>query len=585
MSEVDKVPVRIGLLKMLRINEVQYVIPVYQRNYTWTSGHEVKKLLEDLYEVLNGNRKKHFLGIMIYLSQEISMFQREYSIIDGQQRLTTIFLLLYALKAIMLKRGMKKDAEQLEKQYLQNSNAKDDPYKLKPLVSDDNVYQCIVHGRVDDIENKKSNVYLNYKYIKDWLEYILKEYTIDNVLSSLDELYIVCIPVGTDDYPQKIFESINATGAKLTASDLIRNYILMPITSDKQDEYYKKYWRKIEALIAPDSKKLESFFRFFIMAKRGTMVNKNATYKAFVNWFEESKNKTEDIQSILQEIVRYAKYHNFIFKKDIASLPKELQKSIKEYRTIKSEMPVPLLLDYCALNEAYNNKGNGISNQQLSEIISTLNSYLMRRALCEMDTSSITRYFPLLLKETKNKCNGDYTNIVSCFRKCLINENRGTPQEMPDDKKLMDRIYNANMYNIASWVNIFFRKLESDNNPAPVDFSKLSIEHLMPQTVTAQWLVALDTDKETYEENVHRLGNLTLAAVTDNSKMSNNSWEKKKSILMTTSHLKINQNILKKDSWTLKDIDERTKDLVGHIAKLYPYDAVKDEEMEKIPYS
>lgn len=561
---------------------VQYVIPAYQRNYTWKTNIEVKKLLDDLDSVLECKQTKHFLGIMIYLQQSSGMFRIECSVIDGQQRLTTIFLLLYALKEIMSEKGMKEEAEQLEDNYLINVTQKTDRYKLKPLVSDDTVYQHIVRQEYDEIEDKHSNVYLNFKYIKIWLEGKLGSHSVQDIFNALQNLYIVCIPIGTDDYPQKIFESINATGAKLTASDLIRNYILMPIPSDQQDTYYEKYWRKLESLISSDSKKLESFFRFFIMAKRGTMVNKNATYAAFIDWFETQQKKTS-VENIFKEIVRYATYDSKIFNDAIHTLPKTLRKPIEEYRMIKSEMPVPLLLEYFSINDKDNTTDKGITDDKLAAIIDTLNSYLMRRALCDMDTSSITRYFPPLLNETLNECNGNYSDIVTVFRKCLINENRGNAQEMPDDKKLTERITNANMYNIYNWVNVFFRKLESDNNKAPVDFSKLSIEHLMPQTATSQWLAALDTDRPTYEENVNRLGNLTFAAKSDNSKMSNNSWQFKKQVLSSTSHLKLNQDLLNKDCWTLEDIDHRTEQLIEEIKRLYPYYAVKDETMERIP--
>ena len=108
-----------------------------------------------------------------------------------------------------------------------------------------------------------------------------KNYDIDDVLNALDKLYIVCVPIGSDDYPQKIFESINATGAKLTASDLIRNFLLMPIGSDLQDTYYDKYWKKVELLVDSDAKRLEAFFRFFIIAKKRSMINKSSVYHSF----------------------------------------------------------------------------------------------------------------------------------------------------------------------------------------------------------------------------------------------------------------------------------------------------------------
>ena len=259
----ENVPVKAGLLELLCNSQgKQFTIPAYQRNYTWTAKNEVKQLLDDIRAVLNGERTKHFIGIMIYLETQISPFFSEKSVIDGQQRLTTIFLTLYAIKSIMAEHGRENDAAKLESMYLINPHDDTNRYKLKPLVSDDTVYQQIVTNDFDNIADKKSNVYLNYCYIKSTIEDFLNDFAIDNILMALDKLYIVCVPIGKDDYPQKIFESINATGAKLTASDLIRNFILMPIQSKLQDEYYTKYWKRLEELIDSDSRKLEAFFRF-----------------------------------------------------------------------------------------------------------------------------------------------------------------------------------------------------------------------------------------------------------------------------------------------------------------------------------
>ena len=269
----ENIPVKVGLMELLYGSTgVQYVIPAYQRNYTWTANREVKQLMEDISSILSGERTKHFLGIMIYLETSFSAFQRERSVIDGQQRLTTIFLLMYALKELMLQKDMADDAEKLEKMYLVNQFGETNKYKLKPLVSDDKVYQQIVTREFDFITDKKSNVYLNFCYIRERLGKMLEKYTFTEMLDAINKLYIVCVPIGKDDYPQNIFESINATGAKLTASDLIRNYILMPINTDLQEKYYEKYWKRLELLVSSDSRKLESFFRFFIMAKRQSLI-------------------------------------------------------------------------------------------------------------------------------------------------------------------------------------------------------------------------------------------------------------------------------------------------------------------------
>lgn len=554
----------------------QFIIPAYQRNYTWTAKNEVKQLLDDIRVVLNGERTKHFIGIMIYLETQISPFFSERSIIDGQQRLTTIFLTLYAIKAILTERGQNNDAEKLESMYLINPHDDTNRYKLKPLVSDDNVYQEIANNELDNISDKKSNVYLNYCYIKTTIENFNNDYTIDTILMALDKLYIVCVPIGKDDYPQKIFESINATGAKLTASDLIRNLILMPIQSKLQDEYYVKYWKRLEELIDSDSRKLEAFFRFFITAKRKSLINKSYVYRSFTDWYKENEQEL-GTKGVFKEILTYASYFNSIYKAPVANLDATMRKPIEEFRHILSDMPAPLLMEMFGMY-----KNNEISAQQLSDIVKVINSYLMRRALCGMDTSDISRFFPTLLKETLANCNGVFNNIVEIFKKNLVNRNKGNSQEMPDNNRLRDRILNANMYNLRNWVNLFFRKLELENNPAPVDFSHLNIEHLMPQTPTLLWLETLDTNRETYDENLHRLGNLTLAAKSDNSKMGNNVWEYKSNILASTNHLKINYDLLHKEQWTIADIDKRTHRLIDEIAKLYPYYEADDMIVSKI---
>ncbi len=579
----NNTPTKTGLLELLRGSQgTQFVIPAYQRNYTWTAGKEVKQLLDDIKIVLSGERNKHFIGIMIYLETSISPYQRECSVIDGQQRLTTIFLILYAIKEFMLEKGMDREAEALEYQFLVNPFIETSKYKLKPLVSDDAVYQQIVSRDFDNIREKKSNVYLNFCYIKNTLKELLVTYTINNILDTMNKLYIVCVPIGMDDYPQKIFESINAAGAKLTASDLIRNFILMPIRSDLQDMYYENYWKRLEQLIDNDSKKLEAFFRFFIMAKRLSIINKSAVYRAFTEWYDENVANYGE-EGIFKEIVNYASYYYDIYKAPVKSLDPILHKVIEEFRFILSDMPAPLLMELYAIHKSADNKnGSRISAKQLAEIITILNSYLMRRSLCGMDTSDITRYFPMLLKETLTDCNGNYTDIVEIFKKNLVNRNKGNSQEMPDDNRLRDRIQHANMYNLRMWLCIFFRKLESENNPAPVDFSKLNIEHLMPQTATPIWYEALNTDKDTYDENIHRLGNLTLAAKSDNSKMSNKVWEYKNKVLASTNHLKINHEILLKNHWTLKDIEIRTRQLISDIARLYPYYEAKVSTVNRI---
>lgn len=580
----DNTPAKVGLLELLLASSgVQFVIPAYQRNYTWIANKEVKKLIEDIKAVLRGEYDKHFIGIIIYLERAINFSRRERSVIDGQQRLTTLFLLLYSIKELMIERGMEDDAKRLEVQYLINPYDESSKYKLKPLVSDDTVYQQLVNRDYANIADKKSNVWLNFEYIKNEIKTLTEKFSLNDILMAINKLYLVCVPISDKDYPQKIFESINATGAKLTASDLIRNFLLMPIESNKQDEYYTCYWKELERLISSDSKKMESFFRFFLIAKRQSTLTKRDVYSSFTDWYSTQLSEY-GVEGIFKELVHYARCHYLIYNQDINEIDSELRKPIEEFRYILSDMPAPLLMELVSLNKRNSSEGKPyISTQQLAEVITILISYMMRRSLCDLDTSSISNYFPTLLRETLGDCNGDYSNLVVIFKKDLVNRNKGNAMEMPDDKKLEERILNANMYNLRKWLYIFMCKLESNDNPAPVDFSALSIEHLMPQTPTKEWYENLETDAETYEQNLHRLGNLTLAARPDNSKMGNNVWEYKTRILANTSHLRINEKILKKEHWTIADIDLRTRELIKCIAQLYPYYEAKGEVIQKIP--
>lgn len=580
MSEQQ--PKATGLLKLLRDSlGAQFVIPVYQRNYTWTANKEVKQYLDDLKTVLDGKYDKHFLGILIYLDTQLDFASREFSIIDGQQRLTTTFLILYAIKYLMIEQNEMDAAEMLNNQFLINQFVNDKlKFKLKPLVADDEVYQQIVNNNLDLITNKKTNIFKNFEYIKKYMSELLKIYSFNDILNGLDKLYVVCVPVSKDDSPQKIFESINSTGAKLSASDLIRNYILMDITSENQEKLYNLYWKKIEDYIGYDSKKIEEFFRFFLASQQKVLSNKNEVYPSFKIWLTSEGSK--NIEDIMREIVNYARYYYSIYLKPIEQVDIKIRESIREFRKILTDMPAPFLMEMYSLYDSINEEGNQIiSAEQFNEIISVLNCYLVRRAICGLDTSDITRLFPALLKDVLRDCGTNYSKIVEYVKKNLINKNRGKASYMPDDAQLKNLVRFANVYNLKVILRVIFDKLEMNNNSAPVDLSKLNIEHLMPQTPTKEWLEYLDIDDVTYENNLHRLGNLTLATKVDNSKMKNKPWDFKKAVLSDTSHLTMNQKILEKPEWKIKQIEERTEELMDEIIKLYPYQSASDEVLSK----
>lgn len=563
-------PRRAGLLELLRSSSgCQFVIPVYQRNYTWNADREVKQYLSDLSHVLSGDYKNHFLGILIYLEKSIDFSTREFSIIDGQQRLTTTFLTIYAIKSILQAEGNADAVQQLEGQYLTNPFHTDKiKYKLKPLVADDDVYRCIVEDRISDIKDPNSTVLKNYNYIKTYLdEKISRGKTANDILLALDKLYVVCVPITEEDNVQKIFESINATGVKLTAADLIRNFLLMNLESDIQDQYYAKYWKNIEDKVSTDSKDLEKFFRMYLAIKTYTLVPKNGVYRSFVDWVD-SMNIT--ILDLFNNLLEYAEIFNVINKLNISSLKKELQNPLTDFRKINSDVPLSMVMELYRLYSV-----NEISIDALVQSINAINSFMIRRSICDIDSQNISKLFPTTLKKVLEFCAGNYDNIVAVLNQEMVGNNAGTSGSyMPTDIQMHDLLFNANVYKRPA-LRIIFDRLELNDNPAPVDLTRLSIEHLMPQTATEEWLEELDTDEETYFANLHRLGNLTLAAKSDNSKMSNLLWEYKNEILANTAHLKMNMELIQIKNWTLSNIETRTDQLIKKICETFPYPDVK----------
>lgn len=562
-------PRRVGLMQLLMSSTgCQFVIPVYQRNYTWSSDREVKQYLNDLSRVLNGDYKNHFMGILIYLEKSIDFSTRELSVIDGQQRLTTTFLTIYAIREMFKSSGELDRVQQLDGQYLTNPYHKDKiKYKLKPLVADDDVYRCIVEDRLSDNENQQSLIYKNYIYIRSYLDGLVANgYTANDILLALDKLYVVCVPISEEDNAQKIFESINATGVKLTAADLIRNFLLMNLDSDTQDKFYAQYWRKIEENISMDSKDLEMFFRMYLAIKTYTLVPKNGVYRSFVDWVENKKVSTD---VLFKELLDYAKIYHFINNTPVVSLDKALRVAITDFRKIKSDLPISIIIEFYRL---YNI--GSIKADVLGQLIQAINAYLIRRNICDMDSQNISKLFPTILRRVMEKCDGNYTDIVAVLNQEMVGNNAGTSGSyMPTDAQMHDALFSANVYGRPT-LRIILDRLELSDNPAPVDLSTLSIEHLMPQTPTEEWLEELDVDEECYMANLHRLGNLTLAAKPDNSKMSNQLWDYKNEILKSTAHLKMNMELLSIPKWTIKCIDDRTEALIQRICELFPYPEV-----------
>ncbi len=539
----------------------QYVIPVYQRNYTWRKNKQIKQLLDDIESILKGDTKKHFMGTFVYNIGKIEFIVRERIVVDGQQRLITMFLIIYALRNIARDKDDKNIEMVLTNSYLENPNEEKYKYRLLPSVSDEDAYSYIAKDMISSYTGT-SLIMDNYKYLYNSLTKLVNKYSLNEVINAIRELYIVCIELDSDDDAQQIFESINSTGEKLSAADLIRNYILMKRSNSEQEEIYNKYWLKLEKIF-PQSKQLAEFIRFYLASKTYTLSSEKDLYDAFKSYWQKQINN-DNYEIILNDMVNFAQHYNRLYLQNDFD---ELGEAIKDYRKIQSYMPAPFamtVMEHLRLQD--------ITNQQAKEVFQILNTYLTRRYLAGQDSNAISRFFPSFLKNVENqiKVNGNYSKYVDICIYYLVNENMAKSAFMPDDIQIRTYLETANAYTLSNIRNVL-DKIECHNNSAPVDLSKLSIEHIMPQTQSDYWADISGMDIDEYTKTVNLLGNLTLAAKPDNSKMSNKNFDDKKKILNSTKHLKLNEDIIRKNEWTVNDIHLRTQKLINKIIEIYPY--------------
>lgn len=539
----------------------QYVIPVYQRNYTWKKNKQVKQLLLDIERILKGETQRHFIGTVVYIIVNTNFIVRERAVVDGQQRLITMFLIAYVLKNIAKSNGETDIANVLTTSYLENTNSDKYKYRLQPSVSDDDAYSYIAQDKIDEYEGS-SLIMDNYKYLYKNLEELVSKYSLMSVINAVRELYIVRIELDENDDAQQIFESINSTGEKLTAADLIRNYIMMNKTNDEQERIYVDYWLKLECIFS-ESKKMAEFFRFYLASKTYTLTTEKELYEFFKEYWK-SNSCSGNYINILQDLLYYAKHFERLY---LSNQNDELGDILNDYRKLQSLMPAPFTM---RVLEHYRN--NEITKEQTVDVLKVLNTYLIRRYINGQDTSAISRFFPGFLKNVEGQIvtEGSFDKFVDICIYYLVNENKGKAAFMPDDTQIYTYLQTANAYSLASirWV---LDKIETYKNPAPVVLDFLNIEHIMPQTQNDYWREISELEEDDYINVVNRFGNLTLAAATDNSKMGNNDFEYKKSVLDSTKHLKLNENIIQKQIWTVSDINARTRELTDKFIEIFPY--------------
>lgn len=584
MATQTNQPSRMSIWEYIRGDGKQLVIPVYQRNYSWTSTKEVKRLLDDMLSVIEKKTDSHFTGIFMTVNILLSARFSQIQLVDGQQRLTTLFLLMWALKEVYSADPSLKDVNDMlyNSEVAQRQHGEKYSLKLKPLISDDNVYQKIANNstlpttqkkKFSDSE-KESKVYKNYEYIVKYLKQT-PSMTVDAILDALAKMDVVIIPLDpNEDDPQQIFESINALGLPLSPIDLIRNLALMGMESDEQDAFYFDYWKPIEDVFdIKDKDSLSDLIRLFVSIKKYELVKSDDLYLSFQNLWRSKVKTLEEKQNFASELLEYTKhFKELYYDKDIYPVTDSKSKQIiNDFRSLNYSTIAPFVLEIYHLF-----KQDMVNSENLIKIMNIMNSYIIRRECAGYQMNDASRFFPQLLKNVIRESNGNYDNVYQLTLKYLVNMNKNNSLCLPNDERVKNYLSTNNAYTL-SHIKMILTRIENSNNSTPiVDVTNLSIEHIMPQTQDdpGYWRKVINQEYENYAVHCNKIGNLTLVSVTDNSAMKNHSFEKKKEYLSQSKHIKLNEDVLSKDIWNVDEIDARTSRMIDLINKEFKYEAM-----------
>lgn len=551
------------LIKYMDGASKRFIIPVYQRNYDWKMEH-CKQLYDDLVKVVRQNRKSHFFGSIVSVQSETGTME-EFLIIDGQQRLTTISLLLLAIYHLLCSGKLTSQDHQLtdkilKKYLIDEYEPEEKRIKLKPIKNDQKAFGILFEKDEERIPD--SNLTINYQYFYDRIQ--RGELSVDELFDAICRLEIINISLNHEDNPQLIFESLNSTGLDLSEGDKIRNYILMGIPNDLQTKFYEKYWNRIENYTDYD---VSSFVRDYLSIKQQSTPNMNSVYPAFKKFVEDAEQA--DIEPLLKDLLEYAKRYTILLRGGHSD--ERLNGCIYRLNRLSTSVTRPFLLEALRLRE------NGIlSADELVEIFQFTESYLFRRTICDLPTNALNKIFLLLHREII-RMDGSEENYAEKFKYVLLSKKERA--RYPSDDEFAESMSTRNIYGMNPKNKLYlFERLENAGTGETkdvwghLDRGEYSIEHIMPQHLTAAWVAALGEEHESIHANwLHRLANLTLTAY--NSRYSNSPFADKRDMAhgFKDSGLRVNQWIGQKEKWGLSELEERDQLLRNRVIGIWPY--------------
>ena len=562
------------ITKLFSESDTVFSIPVYQRDYNWQEK-QCQRLFKDILQTgKNEKVSSYFLGSIVYIHDGIyGVGEKEFHVIDGQQRMTTLTLLFLAIYFKLKGTILAKDADKIYNQYVVNPYSEKE-IKLKLLPPEENLYilNKISHNKFNELEAfQDRNMLKNYLFFEKELENLSFD-DMKHLSNGIEKLIYIDIALekGKDD-PQKIFESLNSTGLDLSQGDLIRNYILMDLERGEQNRIYKEIWIPIENNCkVSDGSEITSyvsdFIRDYLTLKTEKISSKPKVFETFKTYYEkENDEKLEDMK-------KYSEAYSYIIK-PILEKDKDIQRELDYLKsldkTVINTFLIGVLKDY---------KDNILEKDELVNILILLQSYLWRRYITEKPTNALNKIFQGMYGKISRSGNY-YENLVDVLM----------AEDFPTDEELESALKLKNVYKDKEKLNYVFKKLENYNHNELIDFEneKITIEHIFPQKPNKAW-------KENYSDNEleqmisfkDTISNLTLTG--SNSNLSNKAFHEKRDDEVhgyRNSKLYMNKYLGRLEEWNLLSMEARFESLYDDIIKIWkrPEDKATND-MEKITF-
>ena len=557
-------------------HKIQFVIPVYQRNYDWLIDN-CDQLFSDLVKLSRSNRCSHFFGSIVTSSAD-SSYNR--LVIDGQQRLTTISLLLLAgIKAVKAGAIEISEESKIDEAYEVFLKAKfcnsERKIKLVPIENDRIAYDKIFNE--EDSFDEDSKVTRNYRHFYNLLTRKPQALSFDQLLDAIERLQIISIELDSDDDAQLIFESLNSTGLALTEADKIRNYLLMSLTPEEQHMCFKNYWQKIE--LATENQPTK-FLRDYLTIQQQLQrpVRQSNIYYEWKKYMDGHERKEE-----LVKMLDYAHYYQQVTEAKLSTA--KLSEKMRHICNIETDVTNVFFIQFLKYASA-----NSLSEDEIFKVIDLVENYLARRIVCNMPGNALTQVFCALHKdvlksiEEYSSANVELGNSYSDILAYHIMRRDGNYQ-LPRDMQFVESIKTRDAYHMLKPFQIFlFERLENsvhgEYNDVATDMKKkdATIEHIMPQTLNGDWKAMLgDNFEEIQDKYLHTFANLTLTGI--NSELSNKPFEIKRDGKKIgneiypgykNSKYRLTKNVTLCDKWTEIELQHRCNEIVATFLRLYP---------------